>query len=71
MIIGVGNGKFMWMYGMGFGVPRALGDSGLHVCIPNVVMQIRRAGVNFKVAWGEFRRLNSRFFVYFLLSQLL
>ena len=37
--------------GWGSGVPRTLG--GIHVRILNVVMQIRRAGMNFKVAWGD------------------
>ena len=43
MIIGVGNNQFTWMYGMGIGVPRALG--GIHVCILN--------GMSFKAAWGD------------------
>ena len=56
MIIGVGNDQFTWMYGMEFGVPRALG--GIHVRVPNVAMQgwvLRRLG-------EMFRRSNSRFF---------
>jgi len=51
MIIGVGNDQFTWMYGMEFGVPRALG--GIHVRIPNVAMQIRHAGMGFKATWGD------------------
>jgi len=45
MIIGVGNDQFTWMYGMGTGVPRVL--EGNLACIPNVVTQIRHAGMDF------------------------
>jgi len=51
MIIGVGNDQFTWTYGMEFGVPRALG--GIHVRILNVAMQIRHAGISFKVTWRD------------------
>jgi len=60
MIIGVGNDQFTWMYRMGFGVPRAFG--GIHVCIPNVVMQIRRAGMGFKATWGDVSLIKFAFF---------
>jgi len=51
MIIGVGNDQFTWMYGMEFGVPRALG--GIHVRIPNVAMQIHHAGMDFEATRGD------------------
>ena len=49
MIIGVGNDQFTWIYGMGIGVPRALGSSRFPV-----VMQICHAGMDSKVACGGF-----------------
>jgi len=62
MIIGVGNDQFTWMYGIEFGVPRAFG--GIHVCIPNVVMQVRRAGMGFKATWGNVSLIKSAFFLF-------
>jgi len=46
-IIGVGNGQFTWIYGMGTGVFRALG--GIHVCILNARFSVRRDGAGFRV----------------------
>jgi hypothetical protein len=61
MIIGVGNGQFTWMYGMGFGVPRRA-PGGIDVCVPNVVVQFFHAGMNFNVAWGDVSWIRLVFF---------
>ena len=50
MIIGVGIDQFTRMYGMGIGVPRALGHPGM-MAIPNVHfdVQIHHAATDFNV----------------------
>ena len=58
MVIGVGNDQFTWMYGTGSEAPRALG--GTHASTPNVVIQIRRAGVNLERCFIDSIPLSAR-----------
>jgi len=63
MIIGVRNDQFTWMYGMGFGVPRALG--GIPSCTYSECCHVDLPHWDgLEVAWGDVSWIKFAFFSY-------